>query len=76
VILRRNEYQEVRFGADNHFIRPEPVNIRSIRIVLNHVVDVEDVIDLLLWDRREHVTRGDVLPQIGIDPRKTIDFSG
>jgi len=50
VPLRRNEDQEVGVGADDSLIGLEVVRLSNIGVILNHVLDVEDLVGLLLRD--------------------------
>ena len=70
-VLQRDEDHEAGVGADNGLLGVEVVAL-GVRVVLNHVLDVEDLVGLLRRDGGEGVGLGDVLAQVGVDPRQRI----
>ena len=76
VVLGRHKDKEVGVGADDGLVRPELVGVRGARVILNHVIDVEDLVGLLFRHHGEDIALRNVLAQIGIDPRKTVSDTG
>ena len=72
--FRRGEDQKVGVSADGDLLGVKGGRLETTRVILHHVLDVEDRIGLLLRDRGEDLCLGDVLAQAGVDPRERIGF--